>query len=102
MPKRYRADVLAEAAAGGTDLLVLTCEADVTAYGRIPIVRSLEHRRAQRPTRYTVRVVPGLDHSMHAEAGRLRAVAMIDEYVRARYVGGATGDVERREQEEQS
>ena len=97
VPRRYRVDVQAEAADGGTELLVLTCEADVSAYHGIPVLSWIERRRSLRPKGYTVHVVPELDHSMHTEAGRLRAVALIDRRIRERYVEVANRDVTRRE-----
>jgi hypothetical protein len=100
VPKKFRVDVLAQASENGTDVLVLTCEADASANSHIPVLRTIESRRARRPKSYCEHVVPGLDHSMHVESGRVRTVALIDQHVHEQYAGLVYPDAESRGREE--
>ncbi len=81
LPRRVARDLLATAAESGAEVLVLASREDVSPARRVPILRSIDHRRIQNPRNYRVEFVAGLDHSMHAIEGRKRTIARLDEFV---------------------
>jgi alpha-beta hydrolase superfamily lysophospholipase len=91
VPGWFSVDTLARVGANGTDLLLMATTDDVS-----PVKSSDRYDRffsphLLEPKGYEVIFIPGLDHSMHAAAGRRRAVAVLDERVLGMYAECASG-----------
>jgi hypothetical protein len=81
----YGVDALAKVVASGTDLYVLSTSEDLSPYKSSRRFDTFFSRRLLAPRNYVVQFVDGLDHSMHAAAGRARAIALLDGHVLTRY-----------------
>jgi alpha-beta hydrolase superfamily lysophospholipase len=84
LPSTFGVDAMSDVAVRGTDLLVLASTDDRSPYQTRRFDRFFSQRLVA-PRNYDVTFVPGLDHSLHAAAGRARAVDMLDEHVLDRF-----------------
>lgn len=85
LPERVASDLTASVARSGTEVLVLASEADASPYPTIPVLRSIGSRPREAPGLYEVVYVEGLDHAMHAAAGRERSIDLLDRHIRTKY-----------------
>lgn len=81
VPNPLFPDVLSRIVDNGTDLLLLACADDLTPRPRTPYFRSIDIRRVGKRKRYEVGFVPGADHGLHNAEGRIRAMAILDDFV---------------------
>jgi dienelactone hydrolase len=70
-----------------TEMLLLLSPNDLSPFGRIPIIGSLENRRFVSSEYLQIEIVPGLDHDFLSTVGRTRAVSILDRHVVKTYAG---------------
>jgi alpha-beta hydrolase superfamily lysophospholipase len=100
-PGWFSVDTLAAVGASDTALLLLATTDDVS-----PITSSDRYDRffsphLLEPKGYEVIFIPGLDHSMHAAAGRRRTVAVLNEHVLGTYAQHESGELDRADQHQE-
>ncbi|HVA71044.1 MAG TPA: alpha/beta hydrolase family protein [Acidimicrobiales bacterium] len=71
----------------GSEILLLTSRDDISPFRRIPILRSIDHRRLVSSEHCRVEIVPDLDHHFLNAVGRARAVAILDQHVVEKFAG---------------
>ena len=85
LPERWFADVLQHVTDQGSDLLLFVNTEDQEKHSQIPIVRSLEGRRAGDSPSFPFVLVPDLDHAMTSSQGRMRVTSLLEEHVRTKF-----------------
>lgn len=95
LPMWFSVDTLASVAGNGTDLLLLASNDDVSPVKTTHRYDRFFSPHLLDPKGFQVTFVPGLDHSMHAAAGRRRAIAILDAHVLERYAQRPSGELDR-------
>jgi pimeloyl-ACP methyl ester carboxylesterase len=75
--------------ANNSEMVLLLGPNDYSPFSRIPIVGSLVAHQLSSSEHIHAVIVPGLDHDFLSTLGRTRTVALLDQHVTERYVGGA-------------
>jgi pimeloyl-ACP methyl ester carboxylesterase len=86
LPSAYSLEVRKNLAENGTEMLLIVSPDDFNPFPRVPIVRSLDKRRLKTTELCRIEIVPGLDHDFFNIAGRIRAIEILDAYVREKFV----------------
>lgn len=89
LPTNYFVDSLSTLIKGGTNVLVLDCEEDLTPQPRTPFFRSIDVLRVGKKRKYEVEMVPGADHALNNAAGRVRVMAILDAHILGQFAGSA-------------
>jgi alpha-beta hydrolase superfamily lysophospholipase len=89
LPTNYFVDSLSTLIKGGTNVLVLDCEEDLTPRPRTPFFRSIDVLRVGKKRKYEVEMVPGADHALNNAAGRVRVMAILDAHILGQFAGSA-------------
>jgi len=83
----YSPKVRSALVSNGSEILLLTSRDDISPFQRIPILRSIDHRRLVSSEHCRVEIVPDLDHDFLNAVGRARAVAILDQHVVEKFAG---------------
>jgi alpha-beta hydrolase superfamily lysophospholipase len=89
LPTNYFVDSLSTLIKGGTNVLVLDCEEDLTPRPHTPFFRSIDVLRVGKKRKYEVEMVPGADHALNNAAGRVRVMAILDAHILGQFAGSA-------------
>jgi alpha-beta hydrolase superfamily lysophospholipase len=92
LPTNYFVDSLSTLIEGGTNVLVLDCDEDLTPLPRTPFFRSIDLLRVGKRRKYEVEMVPGADHALNNAAGRVRAMAILDAHILEHFAGSTQAD----------
>jgi alpha-beta hydrolase superfamily lysophospholipase len=92
LPTSYFVDSLSTLIAGGTNVLVLDCEEDLTPRPRTPFFRSIDVLRVGKKRKYEVEMVPEADHALNNAAGRVRVMAILDTHILGQFATSTQSD----------
>ena len=84
-PGKWSRDILHDIQKGGSDILFVSNADDLSKFSNVPIVRSIEGRRVHTNRNYMFQIVPDLDHAMNVASGRIKTVALLEDYVQSTF-----------------